>query len=45
MIDEFERSWMETLEAQSRYYSGICPEGLRETTEKPVRIAGVPNEI
>jgi hypothetical protein len=31
--------------AKSRYYPGICLDGLRKTTKKSFRIGGVPAEI
>jgi hypothetical protein len=40
-MSDLERVWKEAVVACSRYYTGICVEGLRNTT-KNVRIAGVP---
>jgi hypothetical protein len=44
MNNKLEGIWKEAVVAKTRYYPGICLEGLRKTTE-PVRKVGVPGEI
>jgi hypothetical protein len=41
MPDELKRIWKEVIMDYSRYYPGICLEGLRKTTKTSVRPAGV----
>jgi hypothetical protein len=45
VLEQSERIWEEVMVAYSRYYPGICLEGLRKTTKTSVRIAGVPSEV
>jgi hypothetical protein len=39
MIDELEGIWKEAVAAKSRYYPGICLEGLRKTTKTAMMTA------
>jgi hypothetical protein len=45
MNNELRRTWKKVVVAHSRYYSGICLEGLSLTMKNTVRTAGGPTEI
>jgi hypothetical protein len=45
MADVMERIWKETAMAYSRYYPGICLEGLKKTAKNFNRLADAPAEV
>jgi hypothetical protein len=42
MSDDLERIWKEAAMAYSKYYPGICLDGLRKTTENLSQVTSVP---
>jgi hypothetical protein len=44
MNDELERIWKEAIVTQSKYFRGICMEGLRKITDNVTENSGSPEK-